>query len=164
MPATRYEIEEVPRPSDKAARPVPASVSRIALHRSSVWVDTGGSKSQIRFSVVPNDQALENIDGVEEREEKLLCMEMGHYLLKRIFRGKPIKEKTVGEAEVAIVNPVPGELAQPELVVKEQPRVLLGTEGDYAFMGDGQSMGIEGEPDAVIEFVNQNPDRFPLAV
>ncbi|HEX5456568.1 MAG TPA: hypothetical protein VFW77_04340 [Candidatus Saccharimonadales bacterium] len=155
----RFDYEVIPHTSrESKALSRPESVSSVAVSNSVILVDTESGLRRVSFSVVPKEKTLQGTSGNAEIIGRPLAMEAGHRLLKRIFRGRSSPPSSL---EIGIVQPAANESAEPELAVKEQAKITLGDE-DYAFMGDGQRMTVDGEHLKAVEFAKEYPDIFPL--
>lgn len=154
----RVEYEVVPRsggtPKEQSR---PEAVSSVALSNSVILVNTELGMRRVSFSVIPREKTLQGESENAEIIGKPLAMEAGHRLLKRIFRGR---SAIPARLDIGIVQPGRGESAEPELAIKECAKAALGDD-DYAYMGDGQRMAVDGEYLKAVDFAQENPGAFP---
>jgi hypothetical protein len=157
----RIEYEEVPRSAlDQEARNAPESVSSVAVSSSVILVNTHLGMRRVSYSVIPKEKILQGASENAEIIGRPLAMEAGHRLLKRIFRGR---SATPDHLDIGIVQPAADESAKPELAVKERSKAPLGVNEDYAYMGDGQRMAVDGEYLEAVDFAKEHPGAFPAA-
>lgn len=154
----KSDIEMVHR-AEGSQLPPPAGVSRIALSSSKVIVDTPSGRRKVDFSVVPTERSLYGTEEDARLDDMYLQIEVVQNFLRRIFRRS---SPAPSDLDIGMVHPDLGEAASPRLVVKQQDRIPLG-DANYAFMGDGQRMTVDGERPLVDEFVGRHADKFPLA-
>ena len=156
MSEIRKNDIEVVTESAREQLPPPSSVSKAALSSAKVIVATESGPRKVDFSVVPSERSLHGTEDRARLDGAHLQIEVVQNFLRRIFRGG----RYARWFEYSMVHPDESEAARPQLVVREQKRIALGN-SDYAYMGDGQRMTVDGERPLVDEFVERHPDSFP---
>ncbi|HEX5796994.1 MAG TPA: hypothetical protein VFX86_01240 [Candidatus Saccharimonadales bacterium] len=130
----------------------PRQVSRVAESRTVTHIDTKKGRRRVPYTPIPKDYVIYG----RKNNVRILSEAPTPGVLAWMKNIIGIRERQIG-----LLRPDSddSEGAAPELVVSEQDRIPLGR-GDYAFMGDGSVMSVDGERPLVEEYVQSQPKKF----